>query len=717
MTPNITPNLPTGQTELDAQRATPPLSGEDQIKIIAPDEPWSNQRAKDFVKKTFNNYELYRLQNYDRGYKRCDDTYMAVTRNKTWDGTRIPRASIPVWMGVQQIEALLPHAVGALFSDDFPFECLPNDSNTTLEMARAVRDLLRNQCDDLNPDVMGMTLREITRRAYKSDYVYGIAPIEVGWQMAEKRRMIYTRKAIPERVAAVHPLTGQTVMVPSGNFQWAVDQTTKTYTISRPKVQNTEVWDYYFDPNLKSHNPQEGQGISVRQLLPISYLKTVCIEEFGFNLPKTDKEWKELASAYKQTMAEVSRGWSEMDRGNYYNPSLDANADPADARVEVVRFWTKDRHVWLIGREWLAYNWPNELGIIPFLNPFYVDVIGRHVGLSICDLIEGDQKLAQAIIEARIDELNLMIHPPIVRKLGVKVAASQRRLRPGVEWEAENPKEDIIRMEMGNVTSSAYIEVQALEQRVQKATGVTDLAALGTPSSGGNSANRTATGINTQTAATGTRIQYQVENGEDQFITPMLQMLLALNQKYQDPNQPMIQVTLPNGSQSQVDPIDILNASVKFKLKASDKLRIRRMLASGGLEAVLNFCAQVAGPMAEQGQTIDWKTAGQLISDSIGLPDNTLFRQMTPEEQQQMMQIRMAPEMAQQQLQAQRLQMMQQMNDSKADTQLLSDILKKLLTPEAAAALLEENGIPQVRELLEKKMAPKQLPAPKSKAK
>jgi hypothetical protein len=697
-------------TELDQQRNAPPLTGEEAQRIVSPGEPWSDARAKDFVKKTFQRYETYRIQNYDKGYKRCDDTYMAVTKNKTWEGTRIPRASIPVWMGVQQIEALLPHAVGALFSDDFPFECFPK-AGTTLQAARAVRDLLREQIEDLNPDVMGMTLREIVRRAYKSDYVYGVAPVEFGWQMAEKKRMLYSRKAIPERVPMRHPQTGEVVMVPSGEIKWAVDQQTKTYRISRPKVQNTEVYDYYFDPNLKSHNPQEGQGVATRQLLPISYLKQVCIPEFGYKLPADDKAWQELAQQYKSSMAEVGKGWSEQNRGNYYNPAIDQNADPADARVEVIRFWTKDRHVWLIGRDWLAYNWPNELGVIPFLNPFYVDVIGRHVGLSICDLIEGDQKLAQAIIEARIDELNLMIHPPIIRKFGVKVASSQRRLRPGVEWEADNPKEDIARMEMGNVTQSAYIEVQALEQRVQKTTGVTDLAALGAPSSSGNSANRTATGINTQSAATGVRIGYQVENGEDQFITPLLQMLLLLNQKYQDPNdmaaQPFFNVAMPNGQVEQVDPLDILNAQVKFKLKSSDKLRIRRMLAGGGLGEALQFISSMQGMMQSQGQTADLKEVGALLTDALGLPSNSLFRDMTQQEMESFAAQAMAKEQAKFQLQGARLESMEEMSESKDETKLLGEIFKKLLTPEVVAVIAKENGASEILDLLKKKSEPK----------
>src|SRR5690242_6647964 len=185
MTNETVPNI---GGELAAMQNIPPLSAEQAKKIVPPDEPWSDARAKEFAKKTFNRYEQYRFQNYDRSYRRCDDTYMAVTRNKTREGTRIPRASIPYWMAVSQIESLLPHILGALFADDYPFECLPTDPGTPYAVARQIRDFIRSQTDNLNPDVPNMTLREIIRRAFKSAYIYGAGPIEFGWQMAERQR-------------------------------------------------------------------------------------------------------------------------------------------------------------------------------------------------------------------------------------------------------------------------------------------------------------------------------------------------------------------------------------------------------------------------------------------------------------------------------------------------------------------------------------------------
>src|SRR6185312_13703734 len=205
------------------------------------------------------------------------------------------------------------------------------------------------------------------------------------------------------------------------------------------------------------------------------------------------------------------------------------------------------------------------------VNNFYIQAPGRPYSISVCDVLEGEQKLTQNITEARLDELNLAIHPPIVRKLGVKIATSQRRFRPGVEWEVpDDATKDIQKMEMGNITQSAYIETQASDARAQQTTGANDISAMGTGSAGGNSANRTATGVQTQNAAFSSRIQALVENCEDQAFEPFLTILFLMCQKFPDPNQPLFA-----NSQS-IDPLDVMNAQVKFKLRASDKLRIRR---------------------------------------------------------------------------------------------------------------------------------------------
>lgn len=694
MTNQVTPDL------------TPPvpLSTEQQDTLVLPDQPWNAQRASNHVKDWFNRAEAWRIQNYDRALRRNDDTYYAVTKVKTWEGTRVPRASVPIWMAVRHVQAIHAHIMQALFSDDYPFEALP-EYGTTMEQAIQVREVLRCYLQDLNPDIIGMTAREIFSRSWYSALVYGCGPIEVGWMMKEMRRQVYTRKAVPRMMQMQHPLSGEMVNVSSGQLQWSVERGTQSYSVSRPKAQAIPVYDFYFDPNCPSPNPQESNAVSTRQLLPIGYLKQICLPEFGFNLPASDKQWKELTVRYKQTMAEVSAGWGELNRGNYWNRSQETSSDLASQRVEVIRWWNNDRHVWLIGRDFLAFNEANELGIKPFVNNFYIQAPGRPYSISVCDVLEGSQKITQNLQEARLDELNLSIHPPIVRKLGVKIATSQRRFRPGVEWEVpDDATKDIVKMDMGNITQSAYVESQIADSQAQQTTGANDISAMGTGSSGGNSANRTATGVQTQNAAFSSRIQALIENCEDQAFEPFLKMLFLMTQKYYDPSQPM-----SAGSMS-IDPLDVMNAQVKFKLRASDKLRIRRAAASGAFEMVINQLAGMQGQLQMTGETVNIELLGQLIGDSLGLPSGQFIIKMSPEQQQALQQQKMAPFMMKMQEMKGRMDALSTMSESRDETKLLADIFKKLLTPEVVAGIAREQGLPEVMDMLQKKADPKQLP-------
>ena len=123
---------------------------------------------------------------------------------------------------------------------------------------------------------------------------------------------------------------------------------------------------------------------------------------------------------------------------------------------------------------------------------------------------------------------------------------SKMKLRPGANWEAENPDKDVVRLEMGNVTQQAFTVVQIVENNDQKVTGITDLAVLGAPSSGGNSANRTATGVQAQTNASNTRVHGLVANIEDQVLTPMLTQMWTLICMFMNPQQ-VLTILSPDG--------------------------------------------------------------------------------------------------------------------------------------------------------------------------
>jgi hypothetical protein len=104
---------------------------------------------------------------------------------------------------------------------------------------------------------------------------------------------------------------------------------------------------------------------------------------------------------------------------------------------------------------------------------------------------------------------------------------------------------------------------------------------------------------------------------------------------------------------------------------------------------------------------------GQCIGDSLGLPSGQFIIPMSPQQQQALQQMRMAPEMMKMQQMMARMQALAEMSESRDDTKLTGDVFKKLLTPEVVAGIAREMGLPEMMDMLQNKNAPKQLPAKK----
>lgn len=697
MADTLTPDLSQSQA----------LTPEQKKSIIIEPQEWSDDFALKVATADFKKAESFRQSNHDRRFKTSDELYLAWVPRRTWEGTKIPRSSVPIFLAFEQIESLLPQVLRNLLSDDAPFDCQPL-AGTTLAAAQAVKALLVSQLRDLGQDGSFLTIREIIRRTYKQDLYYGNGICEFGWLMQQIQRSVYDRQAIAKTVMIAHPVTGQPVPVPTGQLEFSVQKRLEQRSINKPLISPTDIRDFYIDPNCGSPSIQDAQFVATRHLKTIRQIK-IMGQLQGFQLPD-DKTLIELADSKKNTAGDSSKQQAEGYRGNTWQPTQDQSVDPANKQIELIRYFNKDRAVFTLGREKLFYNQCNPYGMINFLGMCYADVPGRFYGLSLCDLVEGDQKLAQSIINARLDELNLLLHPPIVRRQGVMRPTTSKKIHPGVSWEIDgDPGKDVIRMDMGQVNPQAFVEINALENRVQKYTGVTDLAVLGSPASGGNSANRTATGVNAQAQASSVRVGYQVENIEDQFLEPMLYCIFAMDKKFLNPNQ-VLQIVGKDGQAIQLDPLTVMNADVQFDFQASTRMKTRHAMQSGGLQMVLStyMAPQFLQELAKTGKTVNVDTFDRLVCDTLNIPQASLTRDLTPQEIQRMQQP--SPEqMMELQMQRERMMTMQQQTDSNDETKLIIEVLKKIITPEIAHQVV---GMPMPQEI-DAKHAPKRLTAGK----
>ena len=690
------------------------LTQAEEKTIITDPQEWADDYALKVAVRDFEKWEQYRAYNHDRRFREAERLLTGWVEKKFWEGTKVQRSAVPVFIALQEIEVLQSRLIDQIFSDEPPFAVSP-EPGTTIAQAFAVRDLLSSQFRNIGKPDTFITGREIFRRANKSALTYGAGIIEMGWLMREINRTVYDRRAIAETTTVQHPQLGP-IQAPTGNLKMVATTRQIKRLESRPMAQNIDIRDFYWDPDCTGPNPQEAKGTATRHLLTIEQVKGMATNPAsGFRLP-TDADLKELAAQKFSTQGDFSKQAAEAYRGNSYQPQLDTSVDPALHKIELIRYWRGNRHVEVLGRKHVFFNECNQYEIIPHLNVFYIDMLGRFLGFSIPDLVEGDHKLAMTILNDRIDELNILLHPPIIRRRGAMMGTSGKRFHPGASWEVSGePESDVIRMEMGTVNPQAFAEINALELRVQKLTGNTDVAAYGVASSGGDSSSRTATGIGAKQASGNARLGYQVGNLEDQVLEPFLYILLKLNKIYLDPSQ-LINILGPDAQQIQLDPLDVLNADVRFKVLASQKMRTKQALQAGGINEILTTYLNPATieQWKQMGVTPDMTNIDSLVSDALNLPKMTLIRPMNPQEMQMHQQQMAMPLMAKQQLQDSRMQGQAQMASDKDETALLKTFITKLFTPEAAHALF--GGIfgmepPAVTDAKAQQYAPKQLPA------
>lgn len=146
-----------------------------------PFEALSDDAAARIIRHDYEIAANYRYQNHDWRWTIADTLYTGWKQTKFWEGTRIPRANVPVMVAFDQIESSMPRIMQGLFGEPDWFESV-GMGHTSPKAARAVRDYMLAQLGDQRP-------REILRRVIKSALMYGNGIMMVCWDYQTKKTL------------------------------------------------------------------------------------------------------------------------------------------------------------------------------------------------------------------------------------------------------------------------------------------------------------------------------------------------------------------------------------------------------------------------------------------------------------------------------------------------------------------------------------------------
>ncbi len=583
---------------MSTTEALEPLTSKQEAKVHDPSEKWSDDFALKVVLADFSAAENYRTANCDWRWAAHNELYLAWAAQKYWEGTRMPRASLSVHVAFEQVESMKPKIMGALFADE-PWFQTDRSGDMTAEQAAEWRDLMDGQLNRAG-------IREVADLAVTSALIHGDGIMKMSWNLQQKEKLAWIARMQPG------------VM---GGYERVLDKQVIKYMENSPDLEWIPLEDFYIDPNCQTPNLTKHARFCVqRKLVTVDDLDQLRdMAEWKIPPVKTLLDWSTTRST---AQGDVTKGAVEAMRLGYWHPGLIQTADPGGKLIEILEYCTNDRMVIVGDRAKAILNIPNAYGFKPYYHTWYAKVLRRFYSQGVCDVIEGEQHLQSGLLRGRLDELAISLHTPMVKKLGVKMPAYSQRVRPGQMWEAEKPKEDIVFMTVPNITQNAYIEASASELRVQKTTGQNDLFASGTPSAGGNSASRTATGVGAQVQASSSRIQYMVGEIQTSFLERMLNDLVFLNTMF-----PPLGTAKAN---------TIAMTKVNVWMRAAAKMKSQAFL----LQTFPLMFQALAHPgmsaeLALTNEAINWKEMFRVLSDMTGYQEYAdLIRPMSKEEQQ-----------------------------------------------------------------------------------
>lgn len=613
--------------------------------------------ALEMVRRNFWHYEQYRAQNHDRRWNNQDSLYTGWLPQKFWEGSNVPRSSLSMQLVFDQIEASLPEISNALFMEPEWFDVEP-EPGARLEEAQAIKDNLLYNLEH-NKETGSTSARVEIELAVKDVLMHGNGGVVVEWNGA----------------------------------------------LNRPTIRWIDLRNVYIDPGLATPDVDEGRGVIWRRLMTVDELLALK-DAPGMKIPEAailNYMARNLQSAYGDDTKRIQ----EAMRGVNFNPAtMDSwTPVPADRKVEVLIQYTKSRIIWVLNREYVAFNEPNPYGFIPFcFAPCYI-FLGRFYAMSMADVNEGNQRTIEGLINARLDELSLSLFPPRVAKAGALMTPSQQRWRPGAVQNVAGPPGSDVNKDVAHIfpqgaTANIWQEVSYLEGAAEKRTGRTAMS-MGVPKPG--NVNRTATGVRSQLQGAAGRLVYIVSNIENYLIVPMLYKMYRMTQVHTQPDQ-----MLPARS-NKYDVYYPINAQafrrpVQFRMQAAS-----RMISTGQLQQIMPFLlqyfmnGQFVANLNRTGQTVDFNVVAKAIQDASGAAKKYVF--IRPLNQQEQQALNQPPPEAQ--AEQQRMQMEQQSKQQELQLKAQLDAQKaqmdmQIKAQEAQVKLQTEQALAEVEAQLGK---------------
>lgn len=270
-----------------------------------------------------------------------------------------------------------------------------------------------------------------------------------------------------------------------------------------------------------------------------------------------------------------------------------ATSDATRKPVELLEFWTNDNRVITIANRKAVLRVQDN----PFQHqekPYVrmVDYLQEHQfwGIGEVQTIEGLQDIINALVNQRIDNVRLDLNSVFAVNKEAIDDPRQLRLKPGgvIEIKGDLPvAESFQRVDLGDVTQSAFLEASEMERIMEKITGVT---AYQTGADNPN-LNDTATGVSLISEAGNTKFNMKLRQIELMALKPLFRHWGAIIQQF-TPSERIVRMLGPNGQWlfQSFDP-ESMQGALDYDIEASSSAQTETVRREQDLQLLQTLAA------------------------------------------------------------------------------------------------------------------------------
>ena len=616
-----------------------------------------------------------------------------------WPGTQTEAANVPFFTVATAVNGIVPQVMAGLFYETPPFT-VQERPGTSSQDARAVSALQAYQLDDLN-------FREELELGVRNCLLFGTGIFQWGWEKFTRERTIVKRKNPAVTIPSTIPGAPDTKIYDDELEEEVIEE-----VVDRPTFEHIiDIREVLPDPGLAVPDIRKGKYVVRRRYMTWDDLDKLR-DRPGYDIPAREK----LLELFFPPQEPVETAVAELGGRNPLfearaEPRWDATtADPFQKPLEVLERWDNNTYIVVLQKKAVIYNGANEYGKIPFLSVGWWPLPGAFWGMGLGKTIGSEQRLQQGTTGLVLDNASLALNMPYARVRGKSIPTQSIRIGPGKIIEIEN-KGDIEPLGRPAPVPEAMELMAMSQQRADTVSGANPINALGQAGSSGHSnLARTATGAGGLMAGANSGISEFVDKLANQVIIPLLYNIQEMNRRLLPPSQldwilsdELKHVYLDEDG-NPGDPIDILNARVKFNVLAGSKMSVRRNIAQF-LPQLTQFLANpaVVEQLAIESKKIDVNEICHLWFESAELPDiNDVIVPMSDEDKarhQAQSQGGLTQQKFQQQqaLIAQKAQLQEQQSDASnvalAAREALRAGWKKAVEPEELTGDVNTSGV------------------------